>query len=165
MVGFRLVPYDRKYALDVKDCARKAWQFTYANIFTPARIDEYIEKFYSEQSDRDAEQLMLEGLVRYTVALDESENLVGFHSASVRMLLPELTRLYILPEKIGMGLGSGLLADAEDFFLTKGFKYYQLKVHRENIVGQRFYEKKGLMFQYEDDHDHFVLRKGLEDNL
>jgi GNAT superfamily N-acetyltransferase len=164
MVEFRLVPYERKYALAVKECARKAWQFTYAKIFTPAQINEYIEKFYSEQSERDAGQLILEGLVRYTVARDESDNVLGFHSASVRMLLPELTRLYILPGKIGTGLGSALLADAEKFFLTKGFSYYQLKVHRENIVGQRFYEKKGFIFQHEDDHDHFVLRKELDGN-
>ena len=161
MVGYRLVPYERKYALAVKECARKAWKFTYAKIFSSARIDGYIEKFYSEQSERDAEQLMLEGLVRYTVAVGESENVLGFHSASIRMLLPELTRLYILPGKIGTGLGSDLLADAENFFLANGFKYYQLKVHRENTVGQRFYEKKGFIFQHEDDHDHFVLRKEL----
>jgi ribosomal protein S18 acetylase RimI-like enzyme len=161
MIGFRLVPYERKYSYAVKDCARKAWQFTYAKIFTPAQIDEYIEKFYSEQSERDAEQLISEGLVRYVVAIDEAGNLLGFHSASVRMLLPELTRIYILPETIGEGLGSALLADAEDFFLRKGFKYYQLKVHRQNAIGQKFYEKKGFIFQREDDHEHFVLRKEL----
>jgi ribosomal protein S18 acetylase RimI-like enzyme len=159
MQGFDLRPYERRFAVAVKECALKSWQFTYHNIFSPSQIVEYVNRFYSDENNMQAEELMQMHLIQYTLALSESEELVGFQTASIKALHAELTRLYVLPEKIGSGIGSALPADAENFFIRNGFRSYQLKVHRENVLGQKFYERKGFTFLGEDDHEHFILKK------
>jgi ribosomal protein S18 acetylase RimI-like enzyme len=164
MVGFVLKPYEKKYAQAVKHCALSAWKYTYQKIFTLTQIHEYIEQFYSPENEIAVDELISRELMHYSVALDPEDNLVGFQTSSIDMLHAELTRLYVLPEKIGAGIGSALLREAESFFLRSGFKSYQVKVHKYNIIGQRFYERNGFLFLGEDNADHLVLRKQLQSN-
>ena len=160
-MDFQIADYESKYAADVKQCALRAWRFAYAKIFTDAQIQEYVDRFYSEENNLIAEDLISRGMVRYSVALDDAGKLVGFQSSSIYLLSPELSRLYVLPERIGSGLGTALLNESEIFFRRSGFSSFQVKVHKHNTLGQRFYERKGFLFIAEDNADHFLLRNDL----
>ena len=162
MPAFTIVPYERKFADAVKACALSAWTFTYGKIFSPQEIQQHVDRFYSEESTLAAEDLISRELLHYTVALDEAGQLAGFQASSINMLHAELTRLYVLPQRIGCGLGSTLLSESEAFFRKTGFKSYQVKVHRYNTIGQRFYERKGFYFLGQDNADHFLLKKDLQ---
>jgi diamine N-acetyltransferase len=160
-VVFRLSPYERKHAAAIRGLALEAWRFTYSEIFTQQEIEEYVSKFYSDENNLLAEQQISQNLLRYSVAIDDKERLIGFQTSSISMLHAELTRIYILPEKIGTGLGTALLNDSEQFFQQNGFRSYQVKVHRYNTIGQKFYQRKGFTLIGEDDRDHLLLKKEL----
>ena len=161
MNDFTLTKYERKYAGGVKECALRAWHFTYGKIFSSSQIAEYVDRFYSEENNLAAEDLIARDLLRYSVARDHEGNVLGFQSSSINMLCAELTRIYVIPEKIGTGLGTALLKDSESFFRITGFKSYQVKVHKYNTIGQKFYERKGFSFVAEDNADHLLLKKHL----
>jgi ribosomal protein S18 acetylase RimI-like enzyme len=158
---FRISPYERKYAAAIRDLALEAWKFTYSKIFTPEEIEEYVSKFYSEENNVLAEELISQKVLWYSVAIDDQERLIGFQTSSISMLHAELTRIYIHPQSIGTGLGSALLDDSEKFFKENGFRSYQVKVHRYNTLGQKFYQRKGFALIGEDDRDHLLLKKDL----
>lgn len=160
-VVFRLSPYERKHAAAIRDLALEAWRFTYSEIFTQQEIEEYVSEFYSDENNLLAEQQISQNLLRYSVAIDDEERLIGFQTSSISMLHAELTRIYILPEKIGTGLGTALLNDSEQFFQANGFRSYRVKVHRYNTIGQKFYQRKGFTLIGEDDRDHLLLKKEL----
>lgn len=161
MRRFRLAEYEMKYAEAVKQCALRAWRFAYSKIFTDEEINAYVNRFYSDENTLAAEDLIARGMLRYSVALDDSENVIGFQSSSIHMLCAELARLYVSPDRIGSGFGTALLNDSESFFRKNGFKSYQVKVHKHNMIGQKFYERKGFSFIGEDNADHLLLRKEL----
>ncbi len=56
----------------------------------------------------------------------------------------EISRLYILEEHLGSGLGKKLLDTAIDFAKQNGKKYLWLGVWEHNARAIRFYEKNGL---------------------
>ena len=156
-----LADYEKKYAAAVKQCALRAWRFAYRQIFTDEQIREYVDRFYSDENNLASEDLMAKGVLRYSVALDDLGNVIGFQSSSIHMLCAELSRLYVSPEKMGEGFGTALLNDSESFFRKNGFKSYQVKVHKYNTIGQKFYDRKGFSFIAEDNADHFLLKKEL----
>ncbi len=161
MSDFRLVPFERRHANAVRECALAAWNVTYRDIFTPTRIMDLVAHFYSDESNDRAEDLISRGLLQYTLALDKAESVIGFQSSTINMLNAELTRIYVNPEHIGTGLGKALLNDAETFFRFNGFKSFIVKVHRYNVVGQRFYDRNEFEFVAEDNDHHLILKKKL----
>lgn len=56
----------------------------------------------------------------------------------------EISRLYVLEEHLGSGLGKKLLDTAIDFAKQNGKKYLWLGVWEHNARAIRFYEKNGL---------------------
>ncbi|MBN7811599.1 GNAT family N-acetyltransferase [Algoriphagus sp. H41] len=56
----------------------------------------------------------------------------------------EISRLYVLEEHLGSGLGKKLLDTAIDFGKQNGKKYLWLGVWEHNARAIRFYEKNGL---------------------
>ena len=57
----------------------------------------------------------------------------------------EISRLYILEEFLGIGLGKDLLDYAFDFARKQGLEYVWLGVWEKNARAIRFYEKNGLV--------------------
>jgi ribosomal protein S18 acetylase RimI-like enzyme len=161
MQDFKLISYQREYAGSVRTLALKAWNYTYKNIFSGEEIKHYVNTFYSEENSKRAEELMEQKVLYYSLAISADGELIGFQTSSIQMLHAELTRIYVLPEKIGSGVGSALLKDAENFFLRNGFNSYQVKVHKYNTLGQKFYERRGFEMIGEDEHDHLILKKSL----
>jgi ribosomal protein S18 acetylase RimI-like enzyme len=154
------VSYENKYEDRIRACALEAWQNTYRHIFPSEDIVQLVNRFYAPDVMRKAEEMIKEGLVNFTVAL-EGDEVVGYQSSSISYLYAEVTRLYVLPKHIGKGLGTALLNEAEKFFQQNGFKVYHVKVHRENTLGQNFYERKHFVFEAEDTQGHFILKKEL----
>ncbi|MBN3583735.1 GNAT family N-acetyltransferase [Algoriphagus aestuarii] len=57
----------------------------------------------------------------------------------------EISRLYVLEEYLGIGLGKSLLVYAFDFAKSQGLDYVWLGVWEKNARAIRFYEKNGLI--------------------
>lgn len=57
----------------------------------------------------------------------------------------EISRLYVLEEFLGIGLGKDLLDYAFDFARKQGLEYVWLGVWEKNARAIRFYEKNGLV--------------------
>lgn len=160
-MDFELIDYEPRFASAVKRCAWASWRFTYSHIFDEVTIDAYVDRFYSEESNAKAWDLVSRGFLRYALAIDRHGAVIGFHTASIDVSKAQLMRLYVSPEAMGNGIGKTLLGDAEAFFRRNGFHSCELKVHKLNSIGKNFYYKNGFQFVTEDNDDHQILRKTL----
>ena len=133
---------------DLLHMARTAFLQAFTANNTPENITAYLnEAFTLEQFEKE----MGEPASTFFVAEKESE-LIGYvkvnqvpaqtdiHDAYSL----EISRLYVLEEQLGSGLGKGLLETAIDFAKRKQLKYLWLGVWEHNARAIRFYEKNGL---------------------
>jgi ribosomal protein S18 acetylase RimI-like enzyme len=141
--------------------AREAWQFTYATLFDPAFIDQFVRTHYAPERLRTLVPLVEAHQMFFTVALD-ADQIIGFCHMGLTARGAELFRIYLRPAYIGRGIGSTLLERGEGFLRTRAFLTYYCFVHKNNELGKRFYLRHGFRHRPESDqHDEWYMEKPL----
>src|SRR5262245_42760487 len=87
----------------VFETARLAWQFTYATIFDPACIDQFVRTNYPPYRLRSLVPLVAAQRMLFDVALD-NQRVIGFFNIGPTSRGAELFRIYLTPTHIGMGV-------------------------------------------------------------
>jgi hypothetical protein len=88
--------------------ARDAWQFTYATIFDPAFIDQFVRTNYAPERLRALVPLVEAHQMFFDVALD-ADQIIGFCNIGMTARGAKLFRIYLRLPYIGRGIGSTLL--------------------------------------------------------
>jgi len=132
--------------------AAEAWQFTYATIFTPAFIEQFVQTYYAPDRLRETAAHIATGRTWFEVALDGNQ-VVGFCQVGITDRGAELWRIYLRPLYIGQGVGGVLLHHAEAFVRGRGLSSYSCFVHAKNDRGKQFYLRNGFEHYPERDRD------------
>ncbi|MCS6938185.1 MAG: GNAT family N-acetyltransferase [Roseiflexus sp.] len=132
--------------------AQEAWRFTYASIFDPAFIDQFVSTNYAPAHLRALVHLVDSNALFFDVALD-ANRVIGFCNAGMTPQGAQLFRIYLLPTYIGRGIGSGLLQRGEAFLRDQGVDSYFCYVHKDNELGKRFYLRQGFVHRAGLDRD------------
>lgn len=132
--------------------AQEAWRFTYASIFDPAFIEQFVRRNYAPDHLRALVPLVDSGALFFDVAVD-ADRVIGFCNIGVVVEGAQLLRIYLLPAYIGRGIGSELLRRGEAFLRDRGFDRYFCYVHKDNELGKRFYLRQGFIHRAERDQD------------
>lgn len=142
--------------------ARIAWKHTYSHIFT----EEFIEKFISQAYNPEflLRYLQDPGQSLYVVAVDKG-NIIGFAQIGPDWDFKgefRLSRIYLLPEFIGKGIGSRLLKRCESYLRSINHTKYGLYVHKDNEIGKSFYFKHDFArMESRDDDGEWYLTKSI----
>ena len=130
--------------------AHEGWQFTYAAIFEPAFIDQFVCTNYAPERLRELVPLVEAKEIFFDVALD-ADQIIGFCNIGTTAQGAQLFRIYLRPAYIGRGVGTTLLERGERFVRTRGFTSYCCFVHKDNELGKRFYLRHGFRHRPESD--------------
>jgi hypothetical protein len=106
-IGYRAL--QTRDAAAVFAVARDAWQFTYATVFDPAFIDQFVRTNYAAERLRALVPLVAANQLFFDVALD-ADQIIGFCNIGMAARGAQLFRIYLRPASIGRGIGSTLLA-------------------------------------------------------
>ena len=81
-----------------------------------------------------------------TVSGRPSAYLLGVYifSLEFRGMTAEIDEFYVLPAHRGLGLGTRLLATAEEAFRAAGCRYLALRIGRDNGAARGFYQRHGF---------------------
>ena len=141
--------------------AREAWQFTYATVFDPAFIDQFVRTNYAPERLRELVPLVEAREICFDVALD-TDQIIGFCNIGMSARGAQLFRIYLRPAYIGGGIGSRLLERGEGFVRERGFPLYYCFVHKDNELGRCFYLRHGFRHHREsDENDDWYMEKQL----
>jgi GNAT superfamily N-acetyltransferase len=159
----------------IQRVARKAWREAYRGIYSPLTIERKVAEFYSTESLTAAIESARIGDSFFLLALFGSQ-VVGYANGK-RMPNPwkdpsrpggksfhvpgwELTRIYLLPDYIGRGLGKGLLDRWESFLRGKRAKRYFVSYNAQNRLARDFYRRNGFVSakKYSDGATHCAIK-------
>lgn len=134
----------------VKDLAYRIWPSTYKEILSQEQMAYMLNWMYSIETLEES----LESDHYFFAIFDEDEAL-GF--LDVELNCPKtsgmkLQKIYVLPEKQGLGLGKKLLNFAIDFGKKQGVNHFTLQVNRFNKA-VNFYKHAGFEIIDEQDFD------------
>ncbi|MHA2027764.1 MAG: N-acetyltransferase family protein [Candidatus Kariarchaeaceae archaeon] len=143
----------------------KAWFHTYSHIFSQDLIEQRMNRSYNPESIKLSAQSS-----QYTqmFVAEIKGIIIGFSQPSYynywdpdtydpnRMMI---SRIYLLPEYIGKGIGSKLLTKSEEWIQAKGFNKYYLYVHKDNKIGLNFYMRQGFTLVEQANEDDEILIK------
>jgi ribosomal protein S18 acetylase RimI-like enzyme len=125
----------------LRQMAHDIWHAHYPGIITTAQIDYMLQRMFAP----DVLRAELSGKVQWEFSWHEGRR-VGFLS-----LLPEanthrlkLSKLYLLPEFHGRGLGQEMLARVKTCARTAGARQVHLTVNKQNAIAIRAYQKAGF---------------------
>jgi ribosomal protein S18 acetylase RimI-like enzyme len=136
----------------VFDAAWEAWRFTYATIFDPVFVDQFVRTNYAPDRLRALVPAVAAQQMFFDVALD-GDRIIGFCHIGVTPRGAELFRIYLRPAYIGMGVGSRLLERGEHLLRTQRVSSYHCFVHKDNDLGKRFYLRQGFQHVPGSDRD------------
>ena len=68
---------------------------------------------------------------------------IGISTNRLRVISPELSKLYVLERFYGQGIGFGLINEVEKEILNNGFTELNLEVYIKNSRAIVFYKKQG----------------------
>lgn len=139
--------------------AHEAWQFTYATIFDPAFIDQFVRTNYAPERLRTLVPMVEANQQFFDVALN-TDRVIGFCNIGVTARGAQLARIYLRPASIGYGIGRTLLERGERFVQARGFATYSCFVHKDNELGKGFYLRQGFCHCPESDqNDEWYMEK------
>lgn len=149
-------------AVPLYELALAAWRHTYRNIFDEEFIDAFVRRNYAPAVTEEIAPGVAAGREFFHVAEQEGR-LVGFCHIGLHSHGAELFRIYLAPDMIGRGIGSGLLDLGEEYLRRRGRKHYHCYVHRDNALGRTFYERRGFRHVSSRDHeDEWYMEKRLD---
>ena len=130
-------------ASDIADVAKQAWYEVHAPIIGEELVAEFLGRYY----DTDSLRAVAKSDERVTYVADHEDGVVGFVSGGPdedeRELL-HLSRIYLLPEYWGEGIGSRLLDTFEQQAIEQGHSRIRLRVMVDNEQAVGFYESTGF---------------------
>ena len=125
----------------VESVARVTWPVAYAGIIPDEVQRRLLESWYSRESLSRA--LAAPGSSFFVA--ESSGDVIGFAQFVRRSAESvELTRIYVLPDRQGSGIGMQLLNAGLREFAVEGLKHLTVEVERDNGNGRRFYERAGF---------------------
>lgn len=149
----------------LRGLAERIWRASYATIISPEQIDFMLGWMYgAEQIARE----LREG-VAWEIAISE-EQPVGFFAVGFdEPPRAKLHKLYLLPERQGMGLGQALIERAHEVAAARDASEIWLQVNKKNTQAIRAYERAGYIVErsavFEIGHgfvmDDFIMRRPL----
>lgn len=151
-------------AVEVYQVARKSWGVTYKHIFSLEFIREFVIRAYDPDRLRNSISHMVAGWTGFWVAEDNNSEVgfaqVGYSSTRLEKKDPKneiyLYRIYVNPEYLGKGVGTGLLELVENWVKNEQKEYYVCYCHKNNNIGKKFYFRKKF--------EHIPERDNLEEN-
>lgn len=159
-VRYRAIQVDD--AEPLYDLARAAWHHTYREIFDEDFIEAFVRRNYAPAVIEETLPGVDAGREFFHVAELEGR-LVGFCHIGLHPHGAQLFRIYLAPDMIGRGIGSGLLDLGEAYLQRRGRRHYHCYVHRDNALGRRFYERRGFEHIASRDHeDEWYMEKRLD---
>jgi diamine N-acetyltransferase len=125
---------------ELRELAERIWRESYAEMLTPAQIDYMLAWMYAPET---IAREMQEGVIWETAWLDGE--MIGFHSCTPE---PEarrckLNKLYLRPDRQGLGLGQQLLDHVHALAAQAGARQVWLQVNKRNARAIRAYERAG----------------------
>lgn len=145
--------------------AQAAWQFTYAAIFDPVFIDQFVRTNYAPDRLNALAPLVTAQKIFFDVAVD-GEQIIGFCNIALTPQGAQLFRIYLHPSAIGQGIGVNLLQRGEQFIRSHGLSTYFCFVHSRNELGKRFYARQGFQHRAAlDKEDEWYMEKQLASGL
>ncbi|PSQ17470.1 N-acetyltransferase [Halobacteriales archaeon QS_8_69_26] len=134
-------PADPDEATGVERVARESWHAAYDDILGADTVDSVLDEWYDvdglrESIDRDD----------HVFLVADDGGVAGFAHAGRP---PDddywhLTRIYVLPDRWGDGVGTALLERLESELDEREVESYRLAVLADNEVGVSFYESRGF---------------------
>jgi ribosomal protein S18 acetylase RimI-like enzyme len=125
----------------LRQLAHLIWHAHYPAIISPAQIDYMLERMFAEDVIR---RDLVEG-VRWEFAWHEQQR-VGFLSCVPELELHriKLSKLYLLPEYHGRGLGQEMLGRVKAYATTLDARQIHLTVNKRNQQAIRAYRNAGF---------------------
>jgi ribosomal protein S18 acetylase RimI-like enzyme len=134
----------------IQRVAGLSWRATYAGIFPPEFIEDFLQRAYNQEALRQA--ISEEGSLFLTAC--DVRGVIGFaQTGFLRNGIAELFRLYVQPGSQRTGAGTRLLAETEAWLAEQDVPGYGAFVHSRNEIGKAFYAKAGFVRRPERDHD------------
>jgi diamine N-acetyltransferase len=128
----------------LRDIAERTWRRCYQAILSPEQMDYMLGRMYAPEV---IAQEMESGVI-WELAIQDDEP-TGFHSCAFdpadRAL--KLSKLYVLPEAQGRGIGRALLARVSRLAETLGARKVWLQVNKNNASAIRAYERAGYLVE------------------
>lgn len=154
----------------IQELAYRIWPPTFKEILSLEQIAYMLDKMYSE----DSLSKQMGKFVHRFFLLKEEKKAIGFMSVECGYQSTNKTKihkLYILPDKQGLGLGAKLINFAVEYAVLNNNFSLILNVNKYNIAA-RFYEKMGFEIIKEEKipigndffMDDFVFEKKLISN-
>jgi diamine N-acetyltransferase len=123
----------------IQDLAFTIWPIAYRKIISKEQISFMLDKMYSTES---LHQQFYEGT--HFLLAEQNNEPIGFAAFNFKQHnIYRLEKLYVLPDKKGIGLGKTLLQAVVQKVHQLGGSSLQLNVNRKNDAVQ-FYEKMGF---------------------
>ncbi len=157
LISIEIARAARKDITAIRAVAAASWQATYADIFAPSFIEQFLSTAYSEANlahaiERDAEIFFVAWVAGQAA---------GFAHASPQTFRrewegdcrAELYRLYVDPSQWRRGLGTLLLGAVDEALAERGVGGYFCFVHGKNEVGKAFYQRCGFIHVAGYDRD------------
>lgn len=131
----------------VSELARKIWSGYFGRFLDPKQVSYMLRKYQSwiavqEQIAKGAD---------YQLVLDENQRPVGYYAWNVADGKLHVSKLFLLPEARGRGIGGEILGQLEAEARRGGLSAMVLTVNRKNRQAIQVYESQG--FQIEDEVD------------
>lgn len=129
--------------IGIQTVARRTWNSTYAGIIPAEVQDRFLDNYYSLPA---LQESIAQGNSWFFVAA-ALEEIVGYAQFFMRTgedKSGELTRIYVLPEWQGKGIGKRMLDQGVSALKQAGADCLFVTVERDNLIGRGFYEKQGF---------------------
>jgi GNAT superfamily N-acetyltransferase len=130
-------------AAAIEALALEAWHYTYRDIFDRQFIEDFVHTNYAPAAILALLPRIDSGEMFFHVA-SQQRDILGFCNMAVADQAGYLLRIYLLPSRIGQGLGGKLLELGEVFIRSHQLPGYSCFVHRDNRLGTQFYLKNGF---------------------
>ncbi len=127
----------------IQRVARASWHAAYGDFVADPAIEEMLAEWYSDEA---VERGVTSDEVRYLVAEGSDDGILGYASTGPadEEGIAVLASIYVLPERWGEGIGTGLLKAAIERLRERGFERLRATVLADNDVGVAFYDRQGF---------------------
>ena len=123
----------------IRQVALRSWRHAYRDIYERATIERQVEDYYSEDKFRKFDFPGIHAGRALFVIVCDGDAPVGYAEVARRGGGWDLSRIYILPEYMGRGIGRELLRRCERFLRQKGARSYTAYIHYRNKDAWQFY--------------------------
>lgn len=134
------------------------WRVTYANLHSPAYIEEVIKNYYNHERILSEVTYSDATWTGYYVALEGQKVVGAAGGGMLDAVTGELFVLYLDPQRRGEGIGSRLLEVITQALKDLGAKQQWVSVAKDNQLAIPFYEARNFIYQFPKPDNPKVLR-------